>query len=114
MRLTFKEVKDKIKKMVPKDLEYEVELESASIAIVTPTPRQFDRGGLLGKIGSAVKRRIVLRPSDDILMEEEKAEIRIREEIPDGIDISVVHFDRCLKEVLIQCDDPGNALYPRR
>ncbi|MCS5536594.1 MAG: MBL fold metallo-hydrolase, partial [Candidatus Poseidoniaceae archaeon] len=113
MRMTFKEVKDKIKKMVPKDLEYEVELESASIAIVTPTPRQFDRGGLLGRIGSTVKRRIVLRPSDDILMPEEEAEIRIREEIPDGINISVVHFDRCLKEVLVQCDDPRTAVGKR-
>ena len=113
MRLTFKEVKDKIKKMVPKELEYDVELESASVAIVTPTPREFSKGGLLGKIGSAVKRSIVLRPSDDILMDEEEAEKLIRDGIPKNINISLIHFDRCFKEVLVQCDEPGNALGKR-
>ncbi len=37
MRLTFKEIRDEIVKIVPKDIDYQVTLEAASIAIVPAT-----------------------------------------------------------------------------
>ncbi len=114
MRLTFKEVKDQIAKMIPKDVDYEIDLESAKVAIVTPTPRRFGGAdGLVGRISKTVKRSIVVRPSDDIVMEEKDADVCIRELIPDKVEISVISFDRCLKEVLVQCDDPSTALGKR-
>ena len=114
MRLTFKEVKEKIKEMVPKDVEHEVDLEAGRIAIITPTPRAFGgSAGLVGRISKAVKRSIKIRPADDIILDETDAELKIREKIPDSVEISLIHFDRCFKEVLIQCDDPGAALGKR-
>ena len=114
MRLTFKEVKDQIAKLIPKDVDYEIDLESAKVAIVTPTPRRFGGAdGLVGRISKTVKRSIVVRPSDDIVMEEKDADKVIRELIPDKVVISVISFDRCLKEVLVQCDDPSTALGKR-
>ena len=68
MRLTFKELKDQIAKVVPKDIPYTVELEAGNIAIVTPVPEKFGGGeGLIGKIAKRVKRKIVLRPDPSIM-----------------------------------------------
>jgi len=41
MRLTFQQVKKKIESMVPSGIDYEVDLEAASIAIITPEPEAF-------------------------------------------------------------------------
>jgi len=41
MRLTFKELKDEIAKIVPKSIDYTVGLEAGNIAIVTPVPEKF-------------------------------------------------------------------------
>ena len=38
MRLSFKEMKDAIAEIVPKDINYDVDLEAGDIAIITPTP----------------------------------------------------------------------------
>ena len=44
MRLTFKQIKDEISKIVPRDIEYSVELEAGNIAIVSPEPLKFGGG----------------------------------------------------------------------
>ena len=44
MRLSFKEMKDSIAKIVPKDIQYDVDLEAGDISIVTPTPDAFGGG----------------------------------------------------------------------
>ena len=38
MRLTLSELKKKISKMIPDDVDYEVDLEAGSIAIITKQP----------------------------------------------------------------------------
>ena len=64
MRLTFKELKDEIAKIVPKSIEYKVDLEAGNIAIVTPVPTEkvwrwvTDQ---IGKIAKNVKRKIKIR-----------------------------------------------------
>ena len=55
MRLTFKELKDEIAKIVPKSIDYRVDLEAGNIAIVTPVPEKFGGGdGLVGKIAKKI------------------------------------------------------------
>ena len=44
MRLTLNEVKKRIEKMIPKGLDYEIDVEAGSIAIITHTPREFGKG----------------------------------------------------------------------
>ena len=41
MRLTLSELKKKISKMIPDDVDYEVDLEAGSIAIITKQPEAF-------------------------------------------------------------------------
>ena len=73
MRYSFKEMKDEIAKIVPKSIEYEVDLEAGDIAIVTPTPDAFGGGdGLVGKIAKSIKRRIVVRPHKSIMKDQKE------------------------------------------
>jgi len=43
MRLTFKELKDEIARIVPKSINYKVGLEAGDIAIVTDVPKRIRR-----------------------------------------------------------------------
>ncbi len=59
MRLTFKELKDQVQKIVPRDIPYTVELEAGNIALVTPEPnRILGTDGLLAKLSQKVKERL--------------------------------------------------------
>ena len=74
MRLTFKELKDEIAKIVPKSIDYRVDLEAGNIAIVTPVPEKFGGGdGLVGKIAKKIKRKIKIRPDPSIVKPELEA-----------------------------------------
>ena len=56
MRLTFQEVKKKIASMVPSGIDYEVDLEAASIAIITSNPDAFSgTESLASKIAKTIK-----------------------------------------------------------
>lgn len=111
MRLTFKELKDQIAKVVPRDIPYSVELEAGNIAIVTPVPAKFGGGdGLIGKIAKRVKRKIVLRPDESIMKSEEEAKKLVHEIVPEEAEITNLYFDSCYREIIIQCMNPGEAV----
>ena len=55
MRLTFQQVKKKIESMVPSGIDYEVDLEAASIAIITSEPEVFSgTDSLASKIAKTI------------------------------------------------------------
>ena len=111
MRLSFKEMKDAIAKIVPKNIEYGVDLEAGDIAIVTPTPDLFGGGdGLVGKIAKKIKRRIVLRPHESIIKSEAETEEFIRDLLSEKSEVEMIYFDRCYCEVTVVCGNPGEAV----
>lgn len=111
MRLSFKELKDQVEKIVPRDIPYTVELEAGNIALVTPEPnRILATDGLLAKIAHKVKRKIVLRPDPSIMKSEEDATKIVREIIPESADITQIYFDACYREITVQCKKPGDAV----
>ena len=111
MRLTFKELKDEISKIVPKSIDYKVDLEAGNIAIVTNEPQKFGGGdGLVGKIAKKVKRKIKVRPDPSIVKSEQDAKSIIESIIPAEAEISQIYFDSCFSEVIIQCKNPGEAV----
>ncbi len=111
MRLSFHEVKKKIAEMVPKDLEYSVDLEAATVAIITPEPERFGSGsGLTGELAKAIKRRIVIRPDESIMASEEESRDSINSIIPEEAGITDIHFDPCFCELILTCKDPGTAV----
>ena len=114
MRLTFQQVKKKIEKMVPSGIDFEIDLEAASIAIVTDDPGAFGGGdSLAGKIAKAIRRRVEIRPSAKILMDPKQAEARILEMVPGEAGLKRIYFDGAVCECTIVCRDPGVAVGPR-
>ena len=62
MQMTYRELKDEIAKIIPRSIEYELDLEAGNIAIITSEVSAFTgQNGLIGKISKRVKRKIVLR-----------------------------------------------------
>ncbi|MBG18012.1 MAG: beta-CASP ribonuclease aCPSF1 [Euryarchaeota archaeon] len=113
-RLTLQEVKRTISEMIPDGIPYEVELEAATIAIVTHQPTAFSgKDSLASSIAKAIRRRIAIRPHDDLLLDEAEAKTVIQDTVPESAGIETIHFDRALREVLILCKQPGDAVGPR-
>ena len=59
MRLTFSEIKNKIKKIIPEGIDYDVDLEAGSISVITKEPASFGGAGgqsLTVKIAKAIRR----------------------------------------------------------
>jgi len=111
VRLTFKELKDEIAKIVPKSINYTVELEAGNIAIMTAEPQKFGGGdGLVGKIAKKIRRKIKIRPDPSILFSEVDAKSSIESIIPKDAEITQIYFDGCYSEVIIQCKNPGEAV----
>ncbi len=110
-RLSLPEVKEKISELVPKGIAYEVGLEGATIAINTMDPSAFGGGqGLTGKIAKAIRRRVMIRPHNDLLSSEEDARTVIEALIPEEAGVEDIFFDACMREVLVLCTDPGTAV----
>ena len=74
MRMSYAELKKKISGIIPKDIDYEIDLEAGSISVITKQPEKFvtSTDNLTVKIAKQVKRRIVIRPHPDILSTEQE------------------------------------------
>ncbi len=105
MRLTFAEIKEEIRDMMPSIIDYDVTLEAASIVIVTDTPGDISNS-LIGEISKRVKRRIIIRPVEAIMMGEDEAREVINEVIPGDALIRNIWFDAAIGECTIECKDP--------
>ena len=115
MRLTLSEVKKKVAQLVPDGVDYEVDLEAGSIAIITTKPEAFSGSGqsLTVKIAKTVKRRVVVRPHPEILADEEKVHQKVNEIIPAEAEVRNIWLDPALSEVTLECDDPAAAVGPK-
>ncbi|MDP7531284.1 MAG: beta-CASP ribonuclease aCPSF1 [Candidatus Thalassarchaeum sp.] len=112
MRLTLSELKKKISKMIPDDVDYEVDLEAGSIAIITKQPQAFGGAGdnLTVRIAKTIKRRIVIRPHSDILADEKTVHDAVAQIIPSDAEVRKVWLDPALSQVILECDDPSTAV----
>ena len=112
MRLTLSELKKKISKMIPDDVDYEVDLEAGSIAIITKQPQAFGGAGdnLTVRIAKTIKRRIVIRPHSDILADEKTVHDAVAQIIPSDAKVRKVWLDPALSQVILECDDPSTAV----
>ena len=112
MRLTLSELKKKISKMIPDGVDYEVDLEAGSIAIITKQPQAFGGAGdnLTVRIAKTIKRRIVIRPHSDILADEKTVHDAVAQIIPSDAEVRKVWLDPALSQVILECDDPSTAV----
>ncbi|MCH1461976.1 MAG: MBL fold metallo-hydrolase, partial [Candidatus Poseidonia sp.] len=111
MQMTYKQLKDEIAKIIPRNIEYTVDLEAGNIAIITSQMGPFTGSdGLIGKIARRIKRKIVLRTPIDKMMPIDDAKDFIEELLPKEAEVSEMYFDGCYREVTIQCQHPGKAI----
>ena len=113
MRLTFTEIKNKISKLVPEGLEYEVDLEAGSISIITKEPASFGGAGgnsLTVKIAKAIRRRVVIRPHPSMLSTEDEVNDAVSRILPEEAQVRRIWLDPALSEVTIEADDPKSAV----
>lgn len=115
MRLTLSELKKKISKLVPSDVNYEVDLEAGSISIITDQPSAFGGSGdnLTVRIAKTVKRRIVIRPHPDLLADDVAVHDAILKFIPDDAKLRKTWIDPAICQVTLECDDPSAAVGPK-
>jgi hypothetical protein len=115
MRLTLSELKKKISKLIPKDIDYDVDLEAGSISIVTKQPGAFSGSGdnLTVRIAKTIKRRVVIRPHADIMVDENTVHDAVARLIPPGADVRKIWLDPALSQVILECDDPSVAVGPK-
>tara|TARA_B100000700_G_scaffold126414_1_gene141495 strand:+ start:5704 stop:7620 length:1917 start_codon:yes stop_codon:yes gene_type:complete len=115
LRLTLSELKKKISKLVPSDINYEVDLEAGSISIITDQPSAFGGSGdnLTVRIAKSVKRRIVIRPHPDLLADESSVHDAILKFIPDEAKLRKTWLDPAICQVILECDDPSAAVGPK-
>ena len=110
MRLTFKEISEQVKKIVPPHVKFDIEPEAANVALIGNSLEDLaELDGLAGKIANTVKRHVVIRPKDTLLLDEKESISVIKEIIPPEAGISGIHFDPCYCSVIISCEDPGTA-----
>ena len=112
MRLTLPEIKKKVATLVPEGIDYEVDLQAGSIAIVTRQPKEFSGSSdnLTVRIAKTIKRRIVIRPHPDILAKEQDVHEAVNRIIPPEAQIRNIWLDPALSEVILECDDPSSAV----
>ena len=116
LRLSYAELKKKITGIIPNDIDYEIDLEAGSISVITKQPERFvtSTDNLTVKIAKQVKRRIVIRPHPDILSNEKEVHDAVNEIIPSEAEVRKVWLDPALSEVILECDNPSEAVGPKK
>ncbi len=115
MRLSLTEIKKRISKIIPNDIEFDVDLEAGSISIITKQPSAFIGSGdsLTVQIAKSIKRRVVIRPHPSILCDESAIHQAITKFIPTEVGVINTWLDPALSEVILECDDPSTAVGPK-
>ena len=115
MRLTLPEIKKKVSSLVPEGIDFEVTLEAGAISIITKQPSEFSSGpdNLTVKIAKAIKRRIVVRPHENILSDEAEVHEAVNRIMPPEAEVRNIWLDPALCEVILECDDPASAVGPK-
>ena len=92
-----------ILKFLPEDKVSEAVFEGANIVLYTKDKDfLFNNDGVIKKIVDEIKKRVELRPDPSILMDQEYAEKKIRELMPEEAGISNVLFDPQRSIVVIE------------
>tara|TARA_Y100000310_G_C20670549_1_gene810037 strand:+ start:799 stop:2706 length:1908 start_codon:yes stop_codon:yes gene_type:complete len=85
--------------------------EGANIILYTKNEGFFnEKTDLIRELVKEFKKRIELRPDPSITMNEEKAEVIIRETLPEECKLSQVIFDAHRSQVIIEAEKPGVAI----
>ncbi len=105
------EIIKEILKDIPDGKISEAVFEGANIVLYTKD-KDFliENDGLIKSIVNKIKKRIELRPDPELCIDQEEAEKKIREIIPEEAGIDKVFFDPQRSLVIIEAEKPGLAI----
>jgi KH/beta-lactamase-domain protein len=103
------ELKRRIRELLPADVSIAgVEFEGPELVIYTEDTQKFaDDGAIVRTLAKELKKRISVRPGNNILTEPEEASKVIYDIIPEEGGIKGIYFDLDKAEVIIEAEKPG-------
>ena len=106
------EILKEVLKELPADANTsDITFEGANIVIYTKNRDFFtNNNGVIKGIVDKIKKRVELRADPSILLEEEKADEKLRKIIPDDAGIDNIIFDHQRSQVVIETEKPGLAI----
>ncbi len=107
-----REIKGKVRATVPPSIDVsDVEFEGALVVLYTKHPHKFaEKEELIKQLAKMLQKRIVVRPDSSVITEEETAEKKIRQIIPEDAEITNLYFQPDVGEVTIEVMKPGVAI----
>jgi KH/beta-lactamase-domain protein len=98
-----------VKKVIPSGVEItKIDFEGPLVCIYTKNMDEFaDNSDLVRQLAQNLRRRVAIRPDPSLLANEEEAEARIREIIPEQAEIASIYFDSETGVVTIETLSPG-------
>ncbi len=104
-----KQMKETIHNALPADAQISsIDVEGPEIAIYTKNPKLFFQNeNYVAKIAFELKKRVNIRTDKSLLLDEEKAEKRIRDIIPIEAEVKEIYFNPAFSEVVIESIKPG-------
>src|SRR3989338_11530933 len=104
-----KQIKETVLNNLPKEARITgVEVEGPEVAIYTQNPKAFfENENLIAKVAFELKKRVNLRTDKSLLLEQDKAEKKIKEIVPIEADIKSIAFNPAFSEVVIESIKPG-------
>ena len=106
------DLKETITSELPPDISVtEVTYEGPELVIYTRDPKTFaEKGDLIRKLASKLRKRITVRPDPDVLPSEEHARELIKDVIPDDAGVTDLDFHIDTGEVVIEAEKPGMVI----
>ncbi len=104
-----KETEDIVQEILPRETQIsKVELEGPEVAIYTKNPKAFfENENYVAKLAHELKKRVNIRTSKNMLMDEEEAKKKINEIVPEDAGIQDMMFDHSFSEVVMEVMKPG-------
>ncbi len=85
-----------------------VKYEGPELVVYTRDPKKFaQKGDLIRKLASKLRKRITVRPDPDVLSRPADAEAKIREVLPEEAGVTDLDFHEDTGEVVIEAEKPG-------
>ena len=105
-------IKNAVKeKLSPTSLITKVDFQGSGVVLYAKNPSALAQNGdEVRELAKSIRKRVIVRPDPSVLMDPEKATKKIREIVPEGAEITDIHFDSNFGEVIIEAAKPGMVI----
>jgi KH/beta-lactamase-domain protein len=103
------EIRETVEDEAPSSAEItDIEFEAATLVVYTRDPDKFaEDEDLVRRLAKKLRKRVEVRPDPSVLADEDRAREAIAEIVPDEAEITDLHFQPEIGEVVIEARKPG-------